>query len=393
MRKQLKRWAILLGFAAITTVALAATTAEIVRSWTSTGGMLFKTKAGVSVLELGTTAVTAHLPLTTAKGMIDTSSAVALTSPTVTFSAANKGTIVLSANANLTGIYPTGGVLDQRLTIISAASGSNTMRFDDGTSMSLGGSNITLTESVDDSLTLICTSADGDEWRILANPTTAISGTTGNYSGVVTAAGFTIGSAAIVEAELEQLDTVTAGTAVANKAAVLGASYDLDQLSVGNLTHTGTYTRASQVLTFTDMKVSNAGGTDFVITDDSNKATLVASQTSETLIVKITGLHVGDIITGFNLLGQVESAGNEAVIDADLRKITAVASDVTDASAGTITRPTVAADVRLDSTTATSGVLAETVSAYETFYVRVTGTTAASTDIAITGVQLTVTQK
>ena len=46
-------------------------------------------------------------------------------------------------------------------------------------------------------------------------------------SGVVTATGLTIGSAAIVEAELEMLDTITAGTVAASKAVVVDANKDI----------------------------------------------------------------------------------------------------------------------------------------------------------------------
>lgn len=98
--------------------------------------------------------------------LVLTNSDVSLTSPTVTFSAANKSKMTLNSNANQTGIYPTGGALGQIVTIISGA-GSNTMRFDDATSMSLG-ANITLTEGQNDILTLICTSADGDEWAAVS---------------------------------------------------------------------------------------------------------------------------------------------------------------------------------------------------------------------------------
>lgn len=97
-----------------------------------------------------------------------TASSVDLTSPTVTFSATNKFRVVLSSDENQTGIYPTGGAINQVLVIESYGTGSNTMRFDDGTSMTLGG-NITLTEAQGDVLTLLCTSSDGDEWRRLSN--------------------------------------------------------------------------------------------------------------------------------------------------------------------------------------------------------------------------------
>jgi hypothetical protein len=94
---------------------------------------------------------------------IPTLTEVTLTSPTVTFSAVNKHFIDLTADANLTGIYPTGGTLRQVL-FIHSGTGSNTMRLDDGTSMTIGG-NITLTEGQGDWLMLRCTSADGDEWE------------------------------------------------------------------------------------------------------------------------------------------------------------------------------------------------------------------------------------
>ncbi len=51
-------------------------------------------------------------------------------------------------------------------------------------------------------------------------------------SGVLTSTGFTIGSAAIIEAELETIDGVTAGTAAASKAVVLDASKDIAIINV-----------------------------------------------------------------------------------------------------------------------------------------------------------------
>ena len=93
--------------------------------------------------------------------------ALALTSPTLTFSALNHSHISLTSDANLTGVYPINGVVGQVVNIISGA-GSNTIRFDDGTSMTIG-ANITLTEAQNDVLTLICTDEDGDEWARISN--------------------------------------------------------------------------------------------------------------------------------------------------------------------------------------------------------------------------------
>ena len=65
-------------------------------------------------------------------------------------------------------------------------------------------------------------------------------------TGVVTATGFTIGNAEIIEAELEQIDGITAGTAAASKAVVLDSNKDITGLRnvtiAGDLTVNGTTT-------------------------------------------------------------------------------------------------------------------------------------------------------
>ena len=63
------------------------------------------------------------------------------------------------------------------------------------------------------------------------------SSTGATVTGVVTADGFTIGSAVIAEAELEQLDGITAGTVAASKAGVVDANKDV--ASFRNVTLTG----------------------------------------------------------------------------------------------------------------------------------------------------------
>lgn len=116
-------------------------------------------------------------------------------------------------------------------------------------------------------------------------------------------------------------------------------------------------------------------------------ATCPASQTASTLVVPVSGLLVGDKITAFSVVGQIESAGNTVTLDADLRKHTAAAADPSDASVGSITQISVTADTAV--ATSKTG-LSETVAADETFYVLLTATTGASTDIALMGITLTV---
>jgi hypothetical protein len=121
-------------------------------------------------------------------------------------------------------------------------------------------------------------------------------------------------------------------------------------------------------------------------------ATMAAGQTGGKLVVPITGLKVGDTITSFHLIGQVESAGNNVTIDADLRKHTAAAADVADASVGAIAQLVVAVDTILSASNTNKASLAEVVAADETFYVLLTATTTASTDIALQGIAVTVTE-
>lgn len=117
--------------------------------------------------------------------------------------------------------------------------------------------------------------------------------------------------------------------------------------------------------------------------------TVAASQTAATLVVPIDGLKVGETITGFKVVAQIESAGGTVTLDADLRKITNVAAEPTDASVGAITQVSVTADTAVAE--AKTG-LAEVVAADETFYILLTATTAASTDIILLGLTVTVTE-
>ena len=122
--------------------------------------------------------------------------------------------------------------------------------------------------------------------------------------------------------------------------------------------------------------------------DTGMLATLAASATADTLIIPIPDLKVGDTITSFTINGQIESGGNTATLDADLRAMTPVATGSTDASIGAITQISKTADYLVnDSKTG----LSETVTAGKGYYILITGTTAASTDIEITSISVTVT--
>lgn len=118
-------------------------------------------------------------------------------------------------------------------------------------------------------------------------------------------------------------------------------------------------------------------------------ATMAASQTAGTLVIPIDGLHIGDTITAFKVIAQIESAGNTVTLDADLRAVTNVAGEPTDASIGAITQVSATADTAV---AASKTGLAEVVTSGKSYYLLVTGTTAASTDIILQHPEIVVTQ-
>lgn len=118
-------------------------------------------------------------------------------------------------------------------------------------------------------------------------------------------------------------------------------------------------------------------------------ATLPASQTSSTAVIHVNNLEVGTRIRGFYPVGQVESAGNTATLTVELRKLTAAAADVVDASVATTGAVNFTADSKLDRITMFAE-LDELVVDETSYYFLVTGTTAALTDFALQGVMVQV---
>lgn len=135
-------------------------------------------------------------------------------------------------------------------------------------------------------------------------------------------------------------------------------------------------------------KVGATAGWVVAGTTDVCLATLPASQTASTLIVPVRGLKVGDRINGFNLIGQIESAGNAVTVDASLKKTTAAAADVVEAAVGTMTQLSVTADAAMSDLNTSSLPMSVVVGDGETYYFLITATTGASTDIALQGVVL-----
>lgn len=119
-------------------------------------------------------------------------------------------------------------------------------------------------------------------------------------------------------------------------------------------------------------------------------ATMAAAQTAGTLVIPLAGLQIGATITGFKVIAQIESAGNIATLDAAIRAITNVAAEPTDAAiTGTFTQVSVTADTAVSQA---SGAMTEVVTSGKSYYMLLTGTTAAATDIILQHCEITVTE-
>lgn len=186
-----------------------------------------------------------------------------------------------------------------------------------------------------------------------------------------------------LELECAQI-TTTSDVAIGGTLGVTGAV----TLSAG-LVRTG---RQIVVPICGNAKVGATSGWVITAGTDMCHATLPASQTNSTLVVPISGLEIGDTLTGVSIQGQVESAGNNVTLVLSVRKLTTVAAANTDAELGTDNVGTLTADTLISSANLAVTGLSEVLAEGETVYALLTGTTAASTDIDITGLIATVTR-
>ena len=125
----------------------------------------------------------------------------------------------------------------------------------------------------------------------------------------------------------------------------------------------------------------------WVKNNDTGTAKCPASQTGSTMTIPIM-LELGTTINCFMLSGQIESAGNTVVLDADLRYTTAAAGALVDASLGAITQISKTADYLV----ADDKVLTtphKTVSGNH-YYVLVTATTGVACDIDLNAFEICV---
>jgi hypothetical protein len=118
-------------------------------------------------------------------------------------------------------------------------------------------------------------------------------------------------------------------------------------------------------------------------------ATLAQSRTANTLVVPIDNLQLGDRITGFYPVGRVASAGNTATLTMNLRRQTAGAASIADASLISTGAISFTANTELGRVGALAmDQLDVQVGVGQSHYFLLTGTTAASTTFALQGIML-----
>lgn len=137
-------------------------------------------------------------------------------------------------------------------------------------------------------------------------------------------------------------------------------------------------------------KVGATAGWVITGADNICHATLPASQTTATLVVPISGINIGETLTGVSTQGQVESAGGAVTLTVSIRKLTTAAADNVDTQLGTATTGSLVADTVISSANLNVTGLTEVLAEGETIYALYTGTTAAVTDIDLTGLIATV---
>lgn len=157
------------------------------------------------------------------------------------------------------------------------------------------------------------------------------------------------------------------------------AAEQIESLEVKELIQRGRTVIVSAV----DFIVGATGG--WVKNNDNGLAKLPASQTAATMIVPLS-IPLNATITGILIHGQLDSAGNTATLDASIREVTPAVGGCSDASIGAITQVSKIADYLINESKALATPTKTTSG--KSYYILVTGTTAAVTDLEVNAIEI-----
>lgn len=160
-----------------------------------------------------------------------------------------------------------------------------------------------------------------------------------------------------------------------------------------NLTISGSAVFTGSTVQFTDqvmrMVVASTASTEWLVGNVTGTYTLAASLSAKTLVFPIQGLKTGDVINGYNAVGQIESAGNAVAFESQLVRITAGTADPTSTTTNSATLSATADRRIYDGVTG----LTQTVAAADTWILVASATTGASTDVQFQGFEVTIDRK
>ena len=138
----------------------------------------------------------------------------------------------------------------------------------------------------------------------------AIQGQSVSVDGVVTAGGFTIGSAVINEAELEQIDGITAGTVAASKAVVVDSNKDAD----GFRNVSGSGTLEMDIGTFSGVVTAGGFTIGSAVINEAELETIDGITAGTATASKAVILDSDKRVAGVNRV-TVENGGSVRIID------------------------------------------------------------------------------
>lgn len=141
-----------------------------------------------------------------------------------------------------------------------------------------------------------------------------------------------------------------------------------------------------------DGKVGGTSGWTVRAAADSFMATMAQNGTAGTLVVPLPNLKKGDVLVGYDIIGQIDSAGNTVTLDCQLYESLPVAAGSTHtAIEGTsMDQVSVTADTKLSSGNARKlfDNAEKTVAEDAAYFALITGTTGGTTDVEFLGLVL-----
>ena len=203
-------------------------------------------------------------------------------------SIATGGNVTISQDLIVTGNYTVNGTTTTISTTNTVVS-DNLFELNNGAGSNANDSGIVIERGSTGDNAIFIWDESADTFQV--GTTTATGSSTGNLSvtdapfaaaaitasGVVTATGFTIGSAVIVESELEMIDGITAGTALASKALVVDGSKNIATIGTvgcGAITSSGTLTLGEDATIIFEGATANAYETTLTVTDPTADRTV-----------------------------------------------------------------------------------------------------------------------